>query len=217
LLKDWFLINGDLIADGTITWTAFVAVCAAFLVAFAIKRKKPLYFITFIVFFIYLHMLFVLLFYPFPITKSGLELVRITHQPPYFNIIPFHSIVTLIWRAIQVHFDIIPALKNILGNIIAFMPFGFLFPCLAPSFTRLKKCLWLSFLVPLGVELTQLAGSLALQAVWKFADIDDVILNMAGILLGWLILKWFLRLAEKTVKVNFLSLINGGKAAPEKA
>lgn len=207
-----FIIDGDLLADGPITWTAFVIIYILFLVIFLIKKKKLFYHVTFILFFVYLHMLFVLLFYPFPITKVGLDSIRRFQQPPYFNVIPFKSIADFVMKAIKEHFELIPALRNILGNIIAFIPFGFLLPCLAQSFTKFKKFVWLALILPVGVELTQLIGSLAIQAVWKYADIDDVILNMAGMLLGFLILKLFLRIVEKTAKIDILRLISSGKA-----
>jgi glycopeptide antibiotics resistance protein len=83
------------------------------------------------------------------------------------------------------------------------------------SFTKFKKFVWLALLLPVGVELTQFLVSLAMRANWRAADIDDVILNMGGMIIGYFILKLFLRVIKRFTKLDFLALISGKKATLE--
>ncbi|MFK4107432.1 VanZ family protein [Streptomyces sp. NPDC002176] len=74
-------------------------------------------------------------------------------------------------------------LKQIGGNVLLGVPFGVLVPVLAPRARGVLQVLFLTALVMLMVELTQ--GALITGRAF---DIDDVILNTTGALLGWLLL-----------------------------
>ncbi|MFJ3639795.1 VanZ family protein [Streptomyces sp. NPDC090108] len=73
--------------------------------------------------------------------------------------------------------------KQIGGNIVLGIPFGVLVPVLAPRARGMLQVLALTGLVMLMVELTQ--GALITGRAF---DIDDVILNTSGALIGWLVL-----------------------------
>ncbi|MBL1103997.1 VanZ family protein [Streptomyces sp. 5-8] len=73
--------------------------------------------------------------------------------------------------------------KQIGGNLLLGVPFGVLVPVLAPRARGVLRVLGLTALVMLMVELAQ--GALVTGRAF---DIDDVILNTAGALLGWLLL-----------------------------
>ena len=75
------------------------------------------------------------------------------------------------------------AVKQIGGNVLLGVPFGVLVPVLAPRARGMLHVLALTALVMLMVELAQ--GALVTGRAF---DIDDVILNTAGALLGWLLL-----------------------------
>lgn len=74
-------------------------------------------------------------------------------------------------------------LRQIGGNVLLGVPFGILVPVLAPRARRMLPVLALTALVMLMVELVQ--GALITGRAF---DIDDVILNTTGALLGWLVL-----------------------------
>lgn len=89
------------------------------------------------------------------------------------NLIPFKSIVAGIQRGgwlLNV---------NVLGNILAFMPLGVLIPALTRRLSVPAAVLGASAFVSISIEVLQ----------WLFArrvaDIDDVILNVAGALVGY--------------------------------
>ena len=93
-----------------------------------------------------------------------------------YNLVPFSSISVQIRRISQWW-----ALKNLLGNIIPFMPFGFLLPIAYKKFSSPIKVIGTGIVTILFIELFQFFTKLG-----SF-DIDDIILNMLGIICGYLI------------------------------
>ncbi|MFI1164697.1 VanZ family protein [Streptomyces sp. NPDC020801] len=75
------------------------------------------------------------------------------------------------------------AVKQIGGNLLLGVPFGVLVPVVAPRARRLPSVLLLTALVMLLVEFAQ--GALITGRAF---DIDDVILNTTGALIGHLLL-----------------------------
>ncbi|MET7682403.1 VanZ family protein [Streptomyces sp. NPDC005423] len=75
------------------------------------------------------------------------------------------------------------AVKQVGGNVLLGVPFGILVPVLAPRARGILRVLLLTALVMLAVEFAQ--GALITGRAF---DIDDVILNTTGALLGYLFL-----------------------------
>ena len=107
-----------------------------------------------------------------------------------WNLKPLDTVRRFLW---VLHYSSDPnqlhhAVVNLAGNVIMFVPLGFLPPCL---WQKMRK-FWLHFLVMVGiiliVELLQLVLRLGTF------DIDDLFLNLMGTTLGfsiWLSLyKW---------------------------
>ena len=70
---------------------------------------------------------------------------------------------------------------NLLGNFIGFIPFGFLLPLFLPWFRHGIKMLLAGFMLSLGFETLQLFTGLG---VW---DVDDLLLNTAGVVAGYIL------------------------------
>jgi len=90
-------------------------------------------------------------------------------------------------------------IKNVLGNILLFTPLGFY----AGYYTKSKKVIPIFIIVALSsatVEFTQLN-------IGRTFDIDDIILNTVGGLLGSLLYKFGNHLPKFTKKTWFLNLI----------
>lgn len=103
------------------------------------------------------------------------------------NIIPFKTIRQYINLLIyQRNVYLVPiAFINLFGNVAAFVPLGFLMPCLWERLQSFKKVFLYSVIVIFLIELIQLftlRGS---------CDIDDLILNFFGTVLGFLFLRGF--------------------------
>ncbi|MDX2552451.1 VanZ family protein [Streptomyces stelliscabiei] len=115
----------------------------------------------------------------------GAVLAGLTLQPSPASEALTHSNLTpgssleLYWH----HPDPRDALKQVGGNILLGVPFGFLLPVLAPGARGLLRVPALTAVVMLLVELVQ--GALVTGRAF---DIDDVILNTTGALLGYLLL-----------------------------
>ena len=97
-----------------------------------------------------------------------------------WNLIPFHTI-RLYWRAF---WSGSPSLRmisliNLGGNIIMFIPLGFLLPPVFPKLKNLMSVLVTTAAIIICVELIQL-----LTLVGS-CDIDDLILNMLGAAIGF--------------------------------
>lgn len=92
-----------------------------------------------------------------------------------YNLIPLGSIKTQL-----THINEWWALKNILGNIIPFMPFGFLLPITYNKINSFFKVVASSIVFILLVEVFQL-----LTKIGSF-DVDDIILNLIGIMCGYI-------------------------------
>ncbi len=96
-----------------------------------------------------------------------------------YNLVPFKEILRYLryggilgTRAVVI---------NLLGNVIAFLPFGVLLPLLFRPFRRIWRTVLLSFVFSALVECTQL-----IFHVGCF-DVDDMILNTLGGLAGFLL------------------------------
>ncbi len=98
------------------------------------------------------------------------------------NFVPFKTI----WPYLLGRSGWLIASANIIGNIALLIPFGFLAASVYRNMT-FKKCLVLAVLVPVAIE--------GVQVVLKTGifDIDDVILNGLGVVIGYFIFKAFAR------------------------
>lgn len=70
---------------------------------------------------------------------------------------------------------------NIIGNIIAFVPFGIFLPWLSHKKLRFIPTFLYSFSLSLAIELIQLVAKVGT------CDVDDIILNSAGGIIGYVI------------------------------
>ena len=71
------------------------------------------------------------------------------------------------------------------GNVLTLAPFGFLLPFAAPRLATWRRMAVAALLFPLGIELAQLGVSLALGYSYRVTEVDDVLLNFGGVLLGF--------------------------------
>lgn len=69
--------------------------------------------------------------------------------------------------------------RNIIGNIIMFIPFGF-FTSYYLKLNKKRTIFYLTFIVSIVIELIQLK-------IGRAFDVDDIILNMVGSMLGYLL------------------------------
>ena len=75
------------------------------------------------------------------------------------------------------------AIINLAGNVIMFVPLGFFIPAVSEKFRAFWRTLAVSFLCIVTVEILQLFLLLG------SCDTDDLILNIIGVTVGYLIFK----------------------------
>lgn len=136
------------------------------------KHIKIIQIISWGVFVIYLIALVYFLFF-------SEQLGRVPSNEYKYSLMPLKEIrrYLMYWREIGVR----NVMLNLLGNVICFVPFGFVLPIISRSQRRGYKILLLSFLCSLLVELIQLVSKVG------SCDVDDIILNTFGGMLGFFI------------------------------
>lgn len=88
------------------------------------------------------------------------------------NLVPFYSI-----RGFFRHFQVSVFMVNIVGNIVMFIPWGFGLPLLWKKRRSVFSAVLFSAMLPLFIESTQLF-------IGRSVDVDDLILNFAGGMIG---------------------------------
>lgn len=105
------------------------------------------------------------------------------------NIVPFKdTIETLTSGKVPIKMP----LRNIFGNILIFMPLGFIIPIIFNNYNKLSKIINLGFISSLSIEIVQLFVG------YNICDIDDLIFNTTGAVLGFLCYKVFERMVSNT-------------------
>jgi glycopeptide antibiotics resistance protein len=94
-------------------------------------------------------------------------------------------------------------IRNIIGNIFLFLPFGLLAPMLFYKIRSIKKVFFSAAVISVCVETIQFV------LVVGVADIDDVLLNILGALIGFYLFLFF-RKKIKTGGIGANSIINSG-------
>ena len=137
------------------------------------NHKKQIRLLCRVLFALYIAGLVYFLFFAEMLDRTGIE------RSYRYNLIPFREI-----RRFIVYADLLgpmAVISNLFGNIVIFMPFGFLVPILG----RKKRNFWftslLSFALSLAVECIQLVTRTGCF------DVDDIFLNTIGGMLGYLV------------------------------
>ena len=91
------------------------------------------------------------------------------------NLVPFHTLSIYLANLGSWFW-----MRNLLGNLALLLPLGLLGPIALPALDRWWRIVVLALLVSIAIELTQLL------VPDRSADIDDVIVNVLGALLGYL-------------------------------
>ncbi|WP_223636095.1 VanZ family protein [Planococcus sp. 4-30] len=86
-------------------------------------------------------------------------------------------------------------LKTFLLNIIMLVPFGMYLPFLSWKIRSVKQAARLGFYVSLSFELTQLAVRILLGS-GRSTDINDLIANTLGAVIGFLLIRKILRISQ---------------------
>jgi glycopeptide antibiotics resistance protein len=134
----------------------------------------------------------------FPIPVAGQEYYRITRGLTEDNVVPFSTIL------FQLSHPAFTSARQLIGNSIVLMPLAVYAPELWP---RLRDWRWFAALAlgfAVGIELTQLAGSLLEGFTYRVTDVDDAIMNATGAVVAFFV--WRHAAEREPVRSWFASL-----------
>jgi glycopeptide antibiotics resistance protein len=158
-------------------------------VVFGVRKRPPLQRqVLSLVFFVYVLTVMSVTLFPLPIQKRLIEDAMTYHWGwGTNNFIPLKTILNLVLH------DPFPmdAVRNISGNIVLFIPLGFLVPLVRRRDTRFGKVVAFGFCASLVVELSQLVISSIIGFTYRAFDVDDLILNTIGVAVGYLLFSRF--------------------------
>ena len=129
-------------------------------------------------------------FYPFAMADGKVQPLIFEPAaifPLRVNLIPFVNM-----RQFDTKFDL---LINLIGNSTMFIPTGIMVPLIYRNVDSLKKTVLTGFAISLTIELLQLPFAV------RASDVDDLILNTAGCLMGYGILCLIRGIKKRTAKV----------------
>lgn len=134
-----------------------------------------------ILFFLYCLLVIKLLIFKYPYMELKLimdnwEKAVILEGLDTANFVPLKTIKMYIHYAYKLN-----SFENLVGNVAVFMPFGYLLPCISRKSQSWITVLCKGFLFSTAIELFQL-----FSAFGAF-DVDDLLLNSFGVLLGYLL------------------------------
>lgn len=167
--------------------------------SFKLMKTKKGKVIMGVVFSVYLALLIKVILFKYPmdmiltILKSD-EISPLSVRIAKSNFIPLKTIFRFLFESHSVRIS----MKNILGNIVAFVPLGFLLSIVFNRLSKFKSIIFSSFILSLILEIIQL-----LTAIGDF-DVDDVLLNVFGALCGYI----FYRISARFISIQQLDITN---------
>jgi len=146
-----------------------------------LKRRRNRLVYLFVLSFFWVYMMLVVALTLFPITISGAGQF---HLPLRINLVPFYMDQPFYFSTLRV--------MEISANLLMTVPFGLLLPLLVPIRARY---FWLVAIgLGLALELTQLLLALLTgNGSFRVTDINDVLLNSAGAMIGYGLFRLFLK------------------------
>ncbi len=146
-----------------------------------VSKKRKIITLLEVVFFFYLLMLIKVIVFKFPLAElreivSSWEKDVILEGWSTANFIPFKTIKMYIRYYDRAYLN---SFANLFGNVLAFVPFGGILPCISRPCRKWYVLFLNAILLVTGIEVFQL-----ITAFGKF-DVDDILLNCLGAMLGY--------------------------------
>jgi glycopeptide antibiotics resistance protein len=115
------------------------------------------------------------------------------------NLIPLVKSLSMIQNAITLGAMVKQVVINLAGNLLLLAPLGFILPVLLEKSRTALKVIGISFAVSLSIELSQLSFAV------RIFDVDDILLNTLGALLGYAVFKLIFKIPAVARLVNGIS------------
>lgn len=145
----------------------------------AIRKKSIKRYVLTSVFIIYLSIVILITFFPIVYSHEGYT--HFGSIQSSVQIVPFHTIKNMLRYAPRRM-----AFEQVGGNIIMTVPFGIFLPLLLKR-RNIPLLVLCAAAFPVCIESLQLLLGAILGTYYRMSDVDDVILNFAGIIIGYVI------------------------------
>ena len=165
-------------------WPFAVGILVLLLLILWFRKHSLSYLLCAAVFGIYLLFALDKVFFPIAISGSYAQSMRQEPFSLFINLIPFQ------FGPFGATLE--DAFVTLMQNVLLTIPFGFGLSFILPI--KARHFLWLAFAVGFGIELSQLVISLILGYPYRYIDINDVLMNALGVLIGYSLFVIFSRL-----------------------
>ena len=179
-----------------LSWTEVIIACAIalLLVIISQRMKKGGKVILVGLSMIYIWVLLSMTVLPITIPTGRTPIREImVHQQPW-NLKPLSLIIPQYYNMMAGQSG---AARQFIGNILLLFPFGLLLPLLFQSMRKWYMVFIVGFFTTVLIETLQLGLRIMGMGARSF-DVDDIILNTLGVILGYLIYKIFFSRAHKS-------------------
>jgi glycopeptide antibiotics resistance protein len=154
------------------------------------KKKGAVYLIFFTMFYVYIIKVFDYTLFQF----QSLLVLKYFMPSVILNGLTAVKSVNLIPLATLTFHD----LRISLLNILLFIPFGFGLPFITNF--RFKKVVFIGALFSVGIEFLQLATGFIANITFRVTDINDVIFNTVGAIIGYILFVVFVRVYRRVFR-----------------
>lgn len=117
--------------------------------------------------------------FPFPTQAHYITDMRAIGYGPLINVVPLRTVR----EALAIGSS--TAVLQVVGNALMLSPFAILLPMLQSRLAKWGRTILICFAVSCAIELVQLSVSLAMGIDYKSFDLDDILLNTVGSVLGF--------------------------------
>ena len=167
-----------------------------------IKGKNYLHVICYAIFIIYLLFLMKIVLFKYTGLVDVVKGIATGNLNGFrsINLIPLTSIIEFVKIILEGNFT--RGFNNIIGNIFIFAPLGYFLPLLFNKCNRIKTVILVGFIVSFLFESCQYLFYLG------SADIDDIILNLIGTVIGYAFYQIIIRLVKETIKYTVVIIFS---------
>lgn len=156
----------------------------AFLIRNFVRKKTFTDHFIFTVFYFYVVGVIVVTLFPIPFDKRLIaDRLNYSGQLSH-NIIPFYSIYQMMSNT-----PLYVSLRQIGGNILLLFPLGFYISIVKYKYLKFHHSILIGAICATVIEITQMVISTIIGYNYRTADVDDLILNTIGCMLGYLSFK----------------------------
>ncbi len=153
--------------------------------AWIVRRRPPLARLSLVTAaLLYVALLIVVAFFPLPIQASLIQYERTAPQAmPWTSLDPIAGVVQVLGTTPGT------ALRQLAGNVLLFIPFGFMAPLVLGAHATAVRVVLLALATSVVIEGMQLGVSAVLGFPYRLACVDDIILNTLGAGAGYLVFR----------------------------